>query len=214
MIEIAPSILAADPLHMGAQVQAVLDAGCDALHVDIMDAHFVPNLSYGPDIVRALRGAFPKALLDVHLMMTNPEKYLDVFAGAGADEITVHAEIEYDKAAIMDAIRALGVKPGLSVKPGTGAETLYPYLSGLHQILVMSVEPGYGGQSLMAETLDKLALLRKQGFSGVLSVDGGIKPANAHLAVQKGASRLVMGTAVFRSEDPRAVIEQCRRLAP
>lgn len=214
MIEIAPSILAADPLHMGEQVQAVLDAGCDALHVDIMDAHFVPNLSYGPDIVRALRGAFPKALLDVHLMMTNPEQYVQVFAEAGADEITVHAEIEYDKTAIIEEIRALGVKPGLSVKPATGAEALYPYLSGLHQILIMSVEPGYGGQSLMAETLDKLALLRKQGFSGVLSVDGGIKPANAHLAVQKGASRLVMGTAVFRSEDPRAVIEQCRRLAP
>ena len=213
MIEIAPSILAADPLNMGTQVKMALDAGCDALHIDIMDAHFVPNLSYGPDIVRALRGAFPKALLDVHLMMTEPERYIEACAKAGADEITVHVEISCDKPAIIKAIRASGAKPGLSLKPATPAEALFPYLPELHQILVMSVEPGYGGQSMMPETLDKLAAFRRAGFRGVLSVDGGIKPDNALLAVQKGASRLVMGTAFFKSDDPSKVIKQCRSLA-
>lgn len=214
MIEIAPSILAANVLNLGQDIQMVLDAGAAALHVDIMDAHFVPNLTFGPHLVQALRRAFPTALLDVHLMMTNPEDYIEAFAQAGADELTIHVEIEADVGRVLADIRALGVKPGLSLRPGTPASALDRYLGDIHQVLVMSVEPGFGGQKIQLEQLSKLSHVRNQGFEGVRSVDGGIVQENAHLAVSAGATRLVMGSGIYGSDNPAQVIDACRKLLP
>lgn len=206
MINIAPSILAADLLHMGDEIQRMLSAGADVFHLDIMDAHFVPNLSFGPDMVKAVRRAAPKAVMDVHLMMDNPSAYLEAFCKAGADEITVHVEIEEDIPAILSAIHAMGLKAGLSLKPKTPWTALKPYLSLTDLILVMSVEPGFGGQSFMPEMVSKLRSLRDFGYAGVLSIDGGISEGNASLATEAGATRLVMGTALFKAADPAQVM--------
>ena len=214
MIEVAPSVLAADVLNMGRDVQLVLDAGADVLHVDVMDAHFVPNLSYGPHVVRALRDGFGSAYLDVHLMMTHPGDYIASFADAGADAITIHAEISGDLHAVLRDIRRRGLVAGLSLKPNTPVDALAPYLDEAGLVLIMSVEPGFGGQKMLPETLKKLAALRAGGFKGTLSVDGGITALNADQAVTMGASRLVMGTALFKAEDPAGVIRYCQRLVP
>ena len=214
MVKVAPSVFAADILHLQQDVQRIMDAGADLLHLDIMDAHFVPNLSFGPHVVRALHGAFPDVYLDVHLMMTNPEEYIEAFAQAGADELTIHVEIEADVGRVLADIRALGVKPGLSLRPGTPASALDRYLGDIHQVLVMSVEPGFGGQKIQLEQLSKLSHVRDQGFEGVRSVDGGIVQDNAHLAVSAGATRLVMGSGIYGSDNPAQVIDACRKLLP
>lgn len=213
MIELAPSLLAADVLRLGDEIARMLDTGVQTLHFDVMDAHFVPNLSFGPDLCKAIHKAFPGCVLDVHLMMDNPEKYLDVFAKAGAHAITLHQEVLADIPAAMQAIRGLGVRCGLSVKPGTPAETLLPYLPLLDQILIMTVEPGFGGQKFMADQVEKIRMLRAAGFEGVIAVDGGVNPDNAPLLAQAGANLLVMGTAFFKAADPAAVAQQIKELA-
>ena len=212
MIEIAPSVLAADTLRIGEEVQRVLDAGADMLHVDIMDAHFVPNLSYGPDLCRALRRGFPDIRQDVHLMMDNPEHYIEAFAAAGANEITIHVELGEKILQAIEHIKSLGCKAGLSVKPGTPADSLFPYLSLIDLILIMTVEPGFGGQKMMPEQLDKAALLREKGFCGIISADGGIWPDNAETAIKKGVTRLVMGTSLFRAPDAALAVAKIRAL--
>lgn len=213
MIELAPSLLAADALRLGDEIARMLDTGVQTLHFDVMDAHFVPNLSFGPDLCKAIHKAFPGCVLDVHLMMDNPEKYLDVFAKAGAHAITLHQEVLADIPAAMQAIRGLGVRCGLSVKPGTPAETLLPYLPLLDQILIMTVEPGFGGQKFMADQVEKIRMLRAAGFEGVIAVDGGVNPDNAPLLAQAGANLLVMGTAFFKAADSAAVAQQIKELA-
>lgn len=213
MIELAPSLLAADALRLGDEIARMLDTGVQTLHFDVMDAHFVPNLSFGPELCKAIHKAFPGCVLDVHLMMDNPEKYLDVFAKAGAHAITLHQEVLADIPAAMQAIRGQGVRCGLSVKPGTPAETLLPYLPLLDQILIMTVEPGFGGQKFMADQVEKIRMLRAAGFGGVIAVDGGVNPDNAPLLAQAGANLLVMGTAFFKAADPAAVAQQIKELA-
>ena len=212
MIEIAPSVLAADTLRIGEEVQRVLDAGADMLHVDIMDAHFVPNLSYGPDLCRALRRGFPDIRQDVHLMMDNPEHYIEAFAAAGANEITIHVELGEKILQAIEHIKSLGCKAGLSVKPGTPADSLLPYLSLIDLILIMTVEPGFGGQKMMPEQLDKAVFLREKGFCGIISADGGIGPDNAEPAIKKGVTRLVMGTSLFRAPDAALAVAKIRAL--
>lgn len=212
MIKIAPSVLAADILHLEEDVRRVLDAGADMLHLDIMDAHFVPNLSFGPSLVAALRKGFPDTYLDVHLMMTDPIDYLDAFISAGASAITVHQEIGEQALRCLNKLREKGIHAGLSLKPATGADQVLPLLSLCDLILIMSVEPGFGGQKMMPETLKKARQLRDAGFKGRIAVDGGIKADNAHLAVEQGIDCLVMGTGVFRAEDPAGVIAKVRAL--
>lgn len=212
MIEILASILASDLLNVGAQVQHMLDNGVDSLHVDIMDAHFVPNLSFGPGMVSALKKAYPNVHQDVHLMMDQPEKYLDTFIAAGAGAITVHAEAMGDTRAMLQKIRAANIKAGVSVKPGTGVEKIAQLLPLCDLVLVMTVEPGFGGQKFMADMMPKIRALRDMGYRGQIMVDGGINADTAAQAVAAGADALVMGTALLRAQDPAAVVDACRAL--
>ncbi len=203
MIKVAPSILAADMLNLERDVQRMADAGCDLLHVDVMDAHFVPNLSYGPAVVKQLHRRFPAMQLDVHLMMDNPEKYVQVFAESGAWNITIHAEIPGDAAALLREIRALGIRAGLSLKPGTPAEAVEKLLPLTDMVLVMTVEPGFGGQKFQEGMLDKLRALRCMGYTGLLEADGGVTKENLPRLRDSGLDVAVMGTAMFRSADPK-----------
>lgn len=212
MIKILPSILAADSLRMGEEIARVMEAGADGLHVDIMDAHFVPNLSFSPALVKTIRKGFPAVYQDVHLMMDNPAAYISAFAEAGAAAITIHAEIPENIEEILRDIRARGCKAGLSVKPKTDVRAVEKYLPLCDQVLVMTVEPGFGGQKFMADMMPKLRWLRENGFAGGVQVDGGVNVETARACVSAGADELVMGTALVRAEDPVAVIRACRFL--
>lgn len=213
MIKLAPSLLAADWMRLGEEIGNMMENGVKLLHFDVMDAHFVPNLSFGPDLCRAVHRRFPDCALDVHLMMDQPEKYWAVFAKAGASTVTVHREALHDPRTAMGAIRALGVRCGMALKPKTPADTLLPYLDCLDHILIMTVEPGFGGQEFMPEEMEKITVLRRAGFTGDVAVDGGINLDTARTAVEAGANMLVMGTAYFRAEDPAQVVRAIKELA-
>ena len=205
MIKLTPSLLAADLLHLGRGIEMMRRDRLNQLHFDLMDAHFVPNLSFGPDFCQVIHQRHPDMILDVHLMMDNPEQYLEEFARYGASSITLHREIAEDMSGMIQIIRSLGVKCGLSVKPGTSAQTLLPYLDQLDLILIMTVEPGFGGQKFMPEQMEKIRFLRQIGFQGDIAVDGGVNMENAPLLTQAGATLLVMGTSYFHAEDPSRV---------
>ncbi len=211
MIKIAPSVLAANVLNMGQDVRRMVDAGCDWLHVDIMDGNFVPNLSYGPALVSALKKEV-SLMLDVHLMVMYPERFIKTFANAGAGILTVHEETSCPLPSLLDTIHRLGLLAGVSIKPATPAKSLKPYLSMMDLALVMTVEPGYGGQAFMPQMMQKICDLRDMGFDGIIEVDGGVGPKNAGLLIQSGATALVMGTALFTAPDPGQIIRDIRAL--
>lgn len=211
MIKVAPSILAADQLNLERDVSRMMAAGCDMIHVDIMDGHFVPNMSFGPAVVKALRARFDVPL-DVHLMLDQPERYIDDFARAGASNITIHAEIPGDAGALLRHIHTLGLSAGLSVKPGTPAEAVRDLLPEADMVLVMTVEPGFGGQKFQTAMLDKLRELRKMGYTGLLEADGGVSLSNLPDLKAAGLDVAVMGTAMYRSEDPAGDIQRIKAL--
>ena len=205
MIKLSPSLLAADPLHFGDAVKMTADAGCDELHFDVMDGHFVPNLTFGPHILKAIDSAYD-ITLDVHLMLSDPIEYVDAFADAGADIITVHVEAnDFEKTLLK--IKERGVQVGASVRPGTSTDSLRPFVHLLDRVLIMSVEPGFGGQKFRPETLPKARELRAMGFSGEIEIDGGVSPANMQQVVDAGIGVLVMGTAFYKAEDPMKVAQ-------
>ena len=212
MIKIAPSILAADPLNLEKDVRAAEKAGCDWIHVDIMDAHFVPNLAYSADTVRRLREV-TELPLDVHLMMDNPETLADAFLDAGASCLTIHAEISADVPALLDRIRGRGRMAGIALRPGSPLEMIEPYLDRTDLALMMTVEPGFGGQKLDARVIGKIRSLRERGYKGEIEADGGIREDNLELLAANGLTVAVMGTALFRNRNMAACVRRMHEAA-
>lgn len=214
MTIVSPSILSADFTKLGADCRMVLDAGAQMLHYDVMDGHFVPNISFGVPVLKSLHKGMPAAFYDVHLMISHPLAYAEPFAKAGATLLNFHLECEDDIQQTIDAIKAQGCKVGLTIKPGTAPEALAPYLDQLDLVLVMSVEPGFGGQKFMPAAVEKIAAIRaeaqRRGLSTDIEVDGGIDAATAPLCAAAGANVLVAGSAVFGAKDPAAAMSAIR----
>jgi len=208
---ISPSILSADFARLGAEIAAVTEAGADLIHVDVMDGHFVPNLTIGPPVVKSLKKV-SRLPLDCHLMIDNPEKYIAAFAEAGATYITIHIEATKDPAAVLKQIRELGCKPGLTLKPGTAAADIFPYLALVDLVLVMTVNPGFSGQKFMADQVIKIDQIRNElkriGHQALIEVDGGVSAETAQQL--GGADILVAGNAVFKAPSYRTAIEELK----
>ncbi len=215
-MKIAPSILSADFARLEEDVKKVEAGGADLLHVDVMDGHFVPNITIGPLIVQALRPR-TKLPFDVHLMVENPERYIDAFAEAGADYLTVQVEACVHLQGVLQAIKTAGMKAGVALNPHSPLATIEEVLADLDLILIMSVNPGFGGQKFIPESLDKLRrtqqLLRQRGFADIeIEVDGGVKLENAKEIAAAGAEILVSGSGIFGTPDPAETIREFKKL--
>jgi ribulose-phosphate 3-epimerase len=214
---IAPSILSADFARLGEEITAVLEAGADVVHIDVMDGHFVPNITIGPLVVKAVR-RITDAPLDVHLMIENADHYLAAFAEAGADWITVHPETGYHLHRTIAQIKTLGMKAGVVLNPATSLEALEWVLDDLDLVMLMSVNPGFGGQSFIPSSLDKVRRLKKmianRGLQVGIEMDGGIGPDNIGAAVEAGANIFVAGSAIFGQPDYQQVISRMKSSFP
>lgn len=213
-VKVSPSILSADFARLGEEVTDVISKGADWIHVDVMDGRFVPNLTIGPLVVKAVKRIAGEVPLDVHLMIVEPERYLEDFAAAGANILTVHAEATHHLHRTLGHIRQLGCRAGVSLNPHTPETVLEYVIDQIDLVLVMSVNPGFGGQSMIPATIEKVARIRKMldahGSNADIEVDGGVKPDNAWRFVEAGATALVSGSGVFNAEDRAAAIQQLR----
>ena len=211
MTKVAASILSADFANLHKDCTRLLEAGADVMHFDVMDGHFVPNISYGAPVLTCLHAALPDVFYDVHLMISDPARYAADFAKAGADLITFHLEAVPDTVEeVIAAIRATGCQVGISIRPGTPVEAVFPYLGVVDLILVMSVEPGFGGQKFLPTTPARIAAIRAEctrlGCNTLIEVDGGINTVTGPQCIEAGVDWLVAGNSLFRAEDPAAVV--------
>ena len=211
MTKVAASILSADFANLHKDCTRLLEAGADVMHFDVMDGHFVPNISYGAPVLTCLHAALPDAFYDVHLMISDPARYAADFAKAGADLITFHLEAVPDTVEeVIAAIRATGCQVGISIRPGTPVEAVFPYLGVVDLILVMTVEPGFGGQKFLPTTPALIAAIRAErarlGCNTLIEVDGGINTVTGPQCIEAGVDWLVAGNSLFRAEDPAAVV--------
>ena len=211
MTKVAASILSADFANLHKDCTRLLEAGADVMHFDVMDGHFVPNISYGAPVLTCLHAALPDVFYDVHLMISDPARYAADFAKAGADLITFHLEAVPDTVEeVIAAIRATGCQVGISIRPGTPVEAVFPYLGVVDLILVMSVEPGFGGQKFLPTTPTRIAAIRAErarlGCNTLIEVDGGINTVTGPKCIEAGVDWLVAGNSLFRAEDPAAVV--------
>ena len=208
-MKIAPSLLSCDFSKMGEEIVRMDKAGADWMHLDVMDGHFVPNITFGAPVIKMVRKYTDKPF-DVHLMISDPLKYADDFADAGADIITFHVECDSDINETIDKIRSRGVKPGLVIKPNTPASSVFPYLDKIDLVLIMTVEPGFGGQSFMADMLPKVKEIKdeckKRGIDMIIEADGGIGEATIQQCADAGIDVCVAGTAVFKADDAEKAI--------
>lgn len=209
-LEILPSLLAADLGHLADEILRAEASGADALHLDIMDSHFVPNISFGPDVVALSRRVAPNFYRNVHLMLSRPDLYLEKFAKAGAQTIQIHVESDCDLHIELPRIREFGAKPAIVLNPETPVERIVPYLGEVDEVLVMTVHPGYGGQKFIADCLSKLVWIRERYPSIDLMVDGGINADTAIEAIRAGANQLVAGSYLFRQTDMATAVADMR----
>ena len=205
-IKVAPSILSADFGKLNEDI-ATVDEYADMIHVDVMDGHFVPNITIGASVVKCIKSKLP---LDVHLMIEAPEKFVADFASAGASRIVVHAEACSDLAGVIGQIKDLGVEVGVSIKPGTAVSEIRGVLDDLDEVLVMTVEPGFGGQDFMENMVPKIRELRDLGFKGDIAVDGGINGETCKVCISAGANMMCAGSYIFKSQDKAEAIESLR----